>query len=159
MADLDLEKLAALEAAATPGDWAWFGNTKVRSLYIATVKNGRKYVMDFVRWGFGDAQPRFQSAHHVMVPAAELVKYEVDYRKDVADVDHPDAQLIIALRNAAPELFARARQRDEARRLVNEYYLEHQLDAGGDCGCATCGRVRAARGAAVELAKEAAARG
>ena len=51
-------------------------------------------MMQFARWGMSSAQPRFQSAAHVMGDAKDLVTYERDYRKDVADINHPDAALI-----------------------------------------------------------------
>ncbi|MBY5917310.1 hypothetical protein HFO77_23230 [Rhizobium leguminosarum] len=46
----------------TPGPWAWFGNASSNSIYLATTHSGRRYVMDFVRWGMRGAQPRFQPA-------------------------------------------------------------------------------------------------
>lgn len=89
-----LDEIRARLAAATPGPWHWYGNTKVHSLYLATVHGGRRCVMQFARWGMSSAQPCFQSAAHVMVDAKDLVTYEREYRKDVADINHPDAALI-----------------------------------------------------------------
>ena len=76
----DLRKLA--EAAlvddkrCTPGPWEWFGNTKMREVYLATTHSGRVFVMDFVRWGMTNAQPRFQVRYEknrgVMQPLADL---------------------------------------------------------------------------------------
>ena len=88
-----IEEIRKRLEAATPGPWAWFGNTKVHSLYLATVRGGRVYVMQFARWGMGSAAPRFQVDHR-MVRADTLVKYEQPYRKDVAGINHADADLI-----------------------------------------------------------------
>lgn len=105
----------------TPGPWAWFGDPKHGSLYLATVRNGRRFVMDFARMGMRGAQPRFQEKG-VMIGASELCTFEVGemgivgmqsarsnpsiYRYDISGIDHPDARLIAA----APDLleFARA---------------------------------------------------
>jgi hypothetical protein len=36
-----------------------------------------------------------------MEPASDFVKFEVDYRKDIIGIDHPDARLIAA----APDMY------------------------------------------------------
>ncbi len=59
---LDLDELDAIARAATPGEWEWFGNMKTREVSLATVRGGRRVVMDFERWGMRSAQPRFQLA-------------------------------------------------------------------------------------------------
>jgi hypothetical protein len=56
----DLKRAKELCEAATAGPWQWFGNTKMREVYLATIDRGRVFVMDFVRWGMSSAQPRFQ---------------------------------------------------------------------------------------------------
>jgi hypothetical protein len=154
---------AALSAPKhTPGPWAWFGNTKHHTLYLATISGGRRYVIDFARWGMGGAKPRFQvktEGGGVMVGVEELVEYEVDYRKDVIGVDHPDARLI-----ASAPLLA-----DALEALLATLAMEVDVHQEGDrllCGiCAglgagtdaatiehlpemACGRARAALAAA-----------
>jgi len=100
----------------TPGPWAWFGNAGSNSVYLATQHGGRRFVMDFVRWGFKGAQPRFQPGRGVMVEAKSLLQFEVGdqsivgieatrkdssvYRLDIRGIDCADARLIAA----APEL-------------------------------------------------------
>lgn len=100
----------------TPGPWGWFGNAGSNSLYLATVHGGRRFVMDFTRWGFRGAQPRFQPGRGIMVDAKDLLQFEVGdrsivgveaakkdtsvYRLDVRGIDCADARLIAA----APEL-------------------------------------------------------
>lgn len=100
----------------TPGPWGWFGNASSQTVYLATVRNGRQYVMQFARWGMWGAQPRFQPKGRGMVNASELLKFEVGdksvvgvneaksnrsvYRLDIRDIDCADARLIAA----APDL-------------------------------------------------------
>lgn len=105
------------ESKYTPGPWAWFGNASSNSIYLATTHSGRRYIMDFVRWGFNGAQPRFQpSGRGGMIDAKNLLKFAVGdqsivgidaarkdgsvYRYDIRGLDCADAQLIAA----APEL-------------------------------------------------------
>lgn len=103
------------ESKHTPGPWAWFGNTGNQDITLAATHSGRRFVMDFRRWGLQRAQPRFQ-IKGLMEDASDLVKFEVGdgkatgksdgksdgsvYRLDVAGIDHPDARLIAA----APEM-------------------------------------------------------
>lgn len=102
----------------TPGPWGWFGNAGSNSVYLATVHGGRRFVMDFTRWGMRGAQPRFQPGHGIMVDAKDLLQFEVGdrsvvgvdaarkdtsvYRLDVRGIDCADARLIAA----APDLLA-----------------------------------------------------
>jgi len=53
-----LAAIRSREQAATPGPWAWFGNTDTHSIYLATRLWGRFTVMGFRRWGDG-ARPMF----------------------------------------------------------------------------------------------------
>ncbi len=103
-------------AAATPGPWQWFGNTKQREVYLATVDRGRVLVMDFVRWGMSGAQPRFQVSRPgvpdsgIMRSLGELGEsesplgptFEVSYRRQFTGIGHPDAAFIAAARTALP---------------------------------------------------------
>lgn len=109
---IDLEKLTRLAKEATPGPRGWFGNANSShspSIYLATVNQGRRFIMMFARWGFKGAQPRFQTKGR-MQDAKELLKFEVCpvvgidaartdgrcYRYDVDGIDHPDAEFIAA---------------------------------------------------------------
>lgn len=100
---IDLDELERKARAATQGTWRWFGNTKTYSVYLATVEHGRQFVMDFVRWGMSEAQPRFQ-VDHFMAKLSDLAadesplgpKFEVPYRRDFAGIGHPDAEHIAA---------------------------------------------------------------
>lgn len=103
-------------AKHTPGPWKWFGNAVSNSVYLATTHSGRRYVMDFVRWGMRGAQPRFQPGRGVMVDAKDLMQFEVGeqsivgidsarkdgsvYRYDIRGINCADAKLI----ETAPEL-------------------------------------------------------
>jgi hypothetical protein len=100
---IDLDELERKAKAATPGPWQWYGNSKMHSVYLATVGGGRVFVMDFERWGMTGAQPRFQVDQR-MVRLGELAKsehplgpkFEVPYRRDFAGIGHPDAAHIAA---------------------------------------------------------------
>lgn len=99
----------------TPGPWGWFGNASSNTIQLATVNQGRRYVMLFRRWGMAGAQPVFQPADR-MVPASQLCTFEVGdrdvvgvdaakanasvYRYDIRGIDCADARLIAA----APDL-------------------------------------------------------
>ena len=100
----------------TKGPWAWFGNARTQNLYLATVNDGRRFVMGFKRWGMSGAQPEFQPEGEGLVPASRLLKFQVGdqdvtgvaeakgndtvYRLDIRDIDCADAHLIAA----APEI-------------------------------------------------------
>lgn len=88
----------------TPGPWRWFGNLKTKEIYLATVAQGRIFVMDFARWGMQGAQPRFR--REFMRGVDQVAVREVAYRGDIARIDHPDARLI----ETAPELLAAAEE-------------------------------------------------
>jgi hypothetical protein len=125
------------KATHTPGPWGWYGDTKHNHMYLATVGRGRTYVMDFVRWGMGSAQPRFQlrreNGHGVMVPSSEFAVYEVGersvighaaaklnesvYRYDVCGLSHPDASLIAA----APDLLEACKELLDSAAYWSEY--------------------------------------
>lgn len=124
---MDIAALLALREGTTPGPWGWFGNASYRpSVYLATRHSGRRYVMDFVRWGMQGAQPRFQPARFGMVDAKDLIQFEVGdqsvrgidaakadtsvYRLDVRGIDAPDARLIAAAPELLDALDAQARE-------------------------------------------------
>jgi hypothetical protein len=97
-------------ASHTRGPWGWFGTD--HGVYLATKHSGRRFVMGFRRLGMNGAQPTFQVERKGMIPASELVQFEVGnkavrgfaeakkdatvYRYDVVAIDHPDARLIAA---------------------------------------------------------------
>lgn len=55
----ELAVIRQREQAATPGPWAWFGNTDTHNIYLATRQWGRFIVMGFRRWGTQGARPMF----------------------------------------------------------------------------------------------------
>lgn len=110
--------IRARESAATKGPWRWFGNTKFKSIYLATVNRGRVIIMDFVRWGMEGAQPRFHPQDSgFMVPVSDLVRYEVDYRGEITDINCPDAEFLEHSREDIPQLLAEI---DRLRAMVAE---------------------------------------
>ncbi|AEW94640.1 MULTISPECIES: hypothetical protein [Streptomycetaceae] len=107
-----IAEITARERAAFPGPWRWRGNTASRHLRLQSPQRGGMTVMDFVRWGMQGARPRFDT-EGLMYPADEMAEYEVAAwstdicRKDVVDIDHPDAQFIEHARADVPWLLAR----------------------------------------------------
>lgn len=101
-------RLAALEAKATKGPWNWRLSLQSKQVYLeGSPGRGRETVMDFVRWGMSGAQPRFRNAECLMVPVSELsaiVPGREHHESWHRDVDHPDAALIVAHRNASPAI-------------------------------------------------------
>ena len=111
-----LEDIKKALEGVTPGPWKWFGNASSNHVYLATTHSGRRYVMDFVRWGMHGAQPRFQPAKGGMIDAKDLLQFEVGdrdivgmdaakkdgsvYRYDVRGIDCPDARYIAAVNPA-----------------------------------------------------------
>lgn len=97
----DIAKLRAIAEAATPGEWQWYGNTKMREVYLATVDRGRVFVMQFERWGMAGAQPRFQvrlsvdEGGGIMRNLDELgdlgPKMVASHRNGFVGIAHPDA--------------------------------------------------------------------
>ena len=92
-----VEAIRARRAASTQGAWAWFGNMKFNQIHLATQRGGRRFIMQFWRWGMQNAQPVFQSAH-VMRPLPDLVERGELTVKDyppheIIDTPHPDMRL------------------------------------------------------------------
>ena len=110
------------EAGTSPecGRWGWYGGHD--SLYLATERCGRRFVVDFARKGMQSAQPRFQIGGMMYGAIDHLTKYVVGdevvrgqaqarkdpsvYRMDVSDVDHPDARRIARVPDMEAALLA-----------------------------------------------------
>lgn len=109
-------RVLALDAAATPGPWQWYGNVRHHDCYLATVDGGRIYVMGFRRWGMDSAAPQFQWPVGGHEPLGTGVMYRVDklpgagphiiapHRGEYVGIDHPDAQVVAEYRQSAPAL-------------------------------------------------------
>jgi len=105
--DEALAVLARIPEGYTEGPWEWFGNLKVRSVYLATKHSGRRFVMQFERWGMQGAAPRFQHVtKHLMYRFERWANKERDYRADIRGIDHPDAILIALAPDLATNLTA-----------------------------------------------------
>lgn len=119
----ELDRLRGIVAAATKGPWSWYGDTRLHQCYLATVDRGRQFVMLFRRWGMGGAAPEFQVGG-IMEPVAKLVEYEVPYRKDFHQINHPDAILIAE----APTALASALDEVEASWKREEVLCESRSE-------------------------------
>ena len=113
-----IEELERLEKEATPGPWRWEVNEKGKSVNLTggDSRNGfGKYdmtVMDFVRYGMGGAAPRFLDENDLLRRADEFAAVVAGREHHAAwfkTIDHADANLIPATRNALPALLQSAR--------------------------------------------------
>lgn len=108
----DLDAIEARAAAATRGPWRWFGNVKTRQVYLATTHSGRRFILQFWRWGTRDAQPVFQIDGR-MVKLEEMAArgvVRVDHNREIVGVNHPDALFIERAREDVDALTTEVRQ-------------------------------------------------
>lgn len=117
------ERIAEVEALLTRipvAPWRWHGHCEGShpSVGLCTVSHGMVYIMDFARWGFGSAQPKFWEVKPEEPPvyggrpklAKECVVRERTYRDDIADLDHPVARFLRDSREVVEGLIARVRE-------------------------------------------------
>lgn len=147
-----------MSAAFTKGPWAWFGSADNHEVYLATTHSGRRYVMGFKRWGMRGAQPSFQPAGAGLVPASDLLTFEVGdrsvrgvkearentsvYRTNISGIDCADAHLIAA----SPALY-------DALDALKDILDRAESNASGNMEWEhVSGRINAAR-AALKLAR------
>lgn len=110
---LNLDEIKARCEAATPGPWIWEAN-KTHSVKLYTPKNGECTVMDFVRRGMQDAQPRFSDRGNVPLGGIMHDADEIDLR------ENPDAMFIAHARQDIPVLVAEVERLNDE----NNKYLE-----------------------------------
>lgn len=92
----------------TPGPWRWEFNEKSKSVQICGgVPKYDLIVMDFVRYGMGGAQPRFNVSHENGMQLMEnastmgsVVKGREHHQSWFKSISHPDALLMVK----APEM-------------------------------------------------------
>ncbi len=144
---IDLEAIVKRAEAATPGPWQWFGNTKQFNCYLATIHGGRRFVLQFDRWGMSSAQPTFQvysERNGLMVKLAKLPeelgpKFEADHRRDFCGIAHPDAEFIAHARQDIDDLLAevdRLQSENESLRRSAEFACEEPCGRCGPCDAA-----------------------
>jgi hypothetical protein len=105
----------------TPGPWRWEINLSAKTVSLVGGKpKYDEYVMDFARYGFRNATPRFKTGVNqglsIMENAekyAENIPGREHHSKWCQTISHPDAQLIAT----APELL-------ETAMHVSEMYAE-----------------------------------
>ena len=124
--ELNLEEIGARCEKATPGPWMWNLNLKSKKISLEAQISSFEIVMDFARWGFGSACPRFQQhlsgCGGIMHMAHEMGKI-VEKRRHHSDwyqtIEHPDADFIAHARTDVPALCREVRRlRDWQTRAV-----------------------------------------
>lgn len=89
------EEIRERWAKAHAAPWGWFGYAQGagKHIYLATVDRGRQYVMQFTRWGFSGAAPRFQTegSDLGMRPIEEHLETKNYGEKEILSVTAPDA--------------------------------------------------------------------
>ena len=115
MTDEELAEIEARWAAATKGPWFWQVNQNAKC--VTLWGSASMVVMDFVRWGFNKATPRFRDYRDIMEKAEEFA-YRIEGREHHSDwckqITHPDAVAIQSAPNDVSSLIA------EVRRLKGE---------------------------------------
>ena len=145
----ELTQMGMTALQATQGEWAWFGNTDNQHLYLATKRNGRVTVMDFVRYGMQRAQPRFQ-VRGLMQKASNMVVFEVCpdagpnrkdkrvYRADVVALDHPDAKFMATFHPF--NVLRMLKELNEMRDVLKNIGAVQHGDGHYHLLCPSCGR-------------------
>jgi len=117
---MDIEALQLLEKSATPAPWEWNLNLKHKQVSLEGQTRGRETILEPVRWGMGGA--RFRFFKDGLMENCEdfaVAKHGRDHHKHwCADINHPDAQLITQLRNAAPDLISAANENAELKQKL-----------------------------------------
>lgn len=114
-----VDEIRARADAAHKGPWGWFGNTKMKNVYLATKHSGRIYIMLFERWGMQSAKPIFQeqvgpgeypqSGMPVVWEVAPDATSDDDprlYRHTIRSIRNPDAEFIAHSRQDVDDLLA-----------------------------------------------------
>ena len=146
-----LDEIRERWAAIPPGPWRWGGNATCNELDLRTRGRGGQFLMQFVRWGFGRAQPRFpvwdepgpwtENKWGIMRPVWDrerdpslkarmlkvgMIEKEVVYRGDIVGIDNPVARALAASPTDVERLIA------EVERLRAVEQAARQLDEAGD---------------------------
>ena len=89
------EEIKERHAAATPGPWRWWGSTDMHSLELVAPRLMHRAVMAVRRWGMRSAQPMFRDSETgILVPVAQIARFQVHYRNDFNGIENPDAEFI-----------------------------------------------------------------
>lgn len=118
MTPTDLPALRALHEQATKGPWRWNLNRATKNMQLEGTTGARETVMCFERWGMQGAQmivrefggDRLGTLSPALDFACDIVGRE-HHAHWAQTFDHPDLNLIVAMRNALPALL------DELERL------------------------------------------
>lgn len=125
------EELAGIEkrwAAATKGPWFWQVNQNAKC--VTLWGSASMVVMDFVRWGFNKATPRFRDYRDIMEKAEEFA-YRIEGREHHSDwckqITHPDAVAIQSAPNDVSSLIAEVRR---LKKIIGYIESEHARATG-----------------------------
>lgn len=105
----------------TPGPWFWKLNEESKQIDLISQTSGQPIVMDFVRWGFQSAIPRFK-VKWLMMPAHEfgaVIPGHEHHKHFLKAIDHPDARLIAS----APDLLNSLRETHAALCMTQPDYI------------------------------------
>ena len=120
------DRLEELTAKATPGPWRWEVNRTSKSIELCGGPPKRGFgrydltVMGFERYGMHGAAPvfwdwdkdQFVGTPHRADKLAVAVEGREHHASWFADIDHPNAALIVELVNALPQIIAALKETD-----------------------------------------------
>ncbi|MEO6326682.1 MAG: hypothetical protein ABIT01_21090 [Thermoanaerobaculia bacterium] len=134
----ELERWKRLDAEATAGPWRWELNLKSRNVRLC---GGRPRfdltVMDFERYGFHGAAPRFlermASSTMMLLHRCERWAKVVVGREHHSDwfqaIDHPDANFMAEARLALPCLIAALEESEAEKALMRKHTDRLEVEA------------------------------
>lgn len=115
-----LQEIRARCEAATPGPWRWSVKARFHEIEIVAPQNGTTTVMDFVRWGMQNAQPRFNDCSDAF--GGILRTWDEFEKGNTCNPEgNPNAAFIAHARRDIPDLLA------EVERLAAELSAQSEI--------------------------------
>lgn len=114
----ELIELERIESLATPGPWNWNVNIQGKSMYLEGHR-GPQYnemILGCERWGMHGARFNlFDHKDRIIVPADKFATtyFAREHHKSwFQNLNHPDANLIVAMRTHFPRLLKALREKN-----------------------------------------------